>query len=366
VLPLALVCLSLLLVQRLIFEGYSIPTSSMEPTLMGHPESGDRVVVDKTRFVREKPERWMMAIFTRKGESQARVKRVVGLPGEEITIFKGDVFNRDRILTKPVALLEQLLIPVYDSGRDFSDFTEVWCQESGYRQPVEVGTGLRLFGDGCDEAIVLQTRDEITDGYVDRHGVRRRGAEAVGDLEVSLAFRVGTSTRGMEVRLQDGWDRIVFRMERAGPACIRLPSAPDRHAKGMRLRPGIDHGLRVSNIDDRLLVTLDDRRPLRFEYHSANRDRWIDPAGRRNMVEIRFLGGEVLLRRLRLRRDLYYTDRGHFATRVPVKVNAGSYFVLGDNSASSSDSREWGLVPRAGLIGAPVMILWPLNRLRLL
>jgi hypothetical protein len=170
----------------------------------------------------------------------------------------------------------------------------------------------------------------------------------------------------MEVRLRDGWDRIVFRLDRAGPARIRLPGAPDRPARGMRLRPGFDHGLRISNIDDRLLVTLDDSRPLRIDYDSVNRERWIDPAGRRNMVEIRFQGGEVLLRRLRLRRDLYYTDRGHLATRVPVNVNAGTYFVLGDNSANSSDSREWGLVPRARLVGAPVMIFWPLHRLRVL
>ena len=40
------------------------------------------------------------------------------------------------------------------------------------------------------------------------------------------------------------------------------------------------------------------------------------------------------------------------------------FFVLGDNSASSKDSRYWGFVPQKDLIGRAEFIYWPLMRLR--
>ncbi|MBI3313273.1 MAG: signal peptidase I [Candidatus Omnitrophica bacterium] len=47
------------------------------------------------------------------------------------------------------------------------------------------------------------------------------------------------------------------------------------------------------------------------------------------------------------------------------EVPAGSYFALGDNSDQSSDSRNWGFVPRKDIIGKAVFIWWPPNRIKL-
>ena len=40
-------------------------------------------------------------------------------------------------------------------------------------------------------------------------------------------------------------------------------------------------------------------------------------------------------------------------------VPANDYFVLGDNRAISSDSRNWGFVPRANIIGRAAIVYWP-------
>ncbi|WP_084659212.1 signal peptidase I [Thermogemmatispora onikobensis] len=47
-----------------------------------------------------------------------------------------------------------------------------------------------------------------------------------------------------------------------------------------------------------------------------------------------------------------------FSNRV---VPPDSYFVLGDNRAGSSDSRDWGFVPRKNIIGRAALVYWPLG-----
>jgi signal peptidase I len=50
----------------------------------------------------------------------------------------------------------------------------------------------------------------------------------------------------------------------------------------------------------------------------------------------------------------------------PYRVPAGNYFVMGDNRTDSDDSRDWGTVPRAAIVGEGLATYWPLSRLRTL
>ena len=63
--------------------------------------------------------------------------------------------------------------------------------------------------------------------------------------------------------------------------------------------------------------------------------------------------------------QIYYYNRGDFGSQgQKISVPEDSYFVLGDNSASSKDSRFWGFVPKDNLLGKALIIYWPLNRIR--
>ncbi len=62
----------------------------------------------------------------------------------------------------------------------------------------------------------------------------------------------------------------------------------------------------------------------------------------------------------------YYNQGGYGQAGSVIDVPPGQFYVLGDNSGSSKDSRYWGFVPRKFLIGRAICIFWPPNRLRAL
>lgn len=79
-------------------------------------------------------------------------------------------------------------------------------------------------------------------------------------------------------------------------------------------------------------------------------------------VRIGVVGGTVRVDSLRLFRDVHYTaEAGQHATRDPLQLGTDEFFMLGDNSPVSLDSRSWPspVVPRRLLIGKPLVVHLP-------
>ena len=63
----------------------------------------------------------------------------------------------------------------------------------------------------------------------------------------------------------------------------------------------------------------------------------------------------------------YYCNRSTYgAENKRALVPSDSFYVLGDNSASSQDSRYWGFVPEENLLGKAFLIYWPPKRIRII
>jgi signal peptidase I len=63
-------------------------------------------------------------------------------------------------------------------------------------------------------------------------------------------------------------------------------------------------------------------------------------------------------------------DQSYVTQTMPatfsITLKSGEYFVMGDNRSNSYDSRYWGVLPRADIIGEPILRLWPITKIGIL
>lgn len=74
--------------------------SSMETTL----SDGDSLMINKLAYFRSKPERFDVIVFEQSGKEHSFycIRRVIGLPGETVTIREGHVYINGEMITEKV------------------------------------------------------------------------------------------------------------------------------------------------------------------------------------------------------------------------------------------------------------------------
>src|SRR4051812_34858160 len=86
---------------------------------------GDRILVNKYGFDFTDPQRWDVVVFKFPGDGNMNyIKRLVGLPGEKLRIFHGNIFTRPlegddsqfKIERKPPDKVASMLQPVHDTN----------------------------------------------------------------------------------------------------------------------------------------------------------------------------------------------------------------------------------------------------------
>lgn len=400
----ALIFGAVLVVRAAFVEPYGVPTGSMAPTLVGIHRScicpqcgqrvavgggdlrhfasarcpncdtslgleeapdapGDRLLVDRQAYEWRAPRRWEPVVFRASGGDRPFVKRVVGMPGERVRISDGDVLVNGEPARKSLKLCRTLQIPVFDAthvrpgcwpARWQADPADVasrtpWLDGGDLVFPAEAAKSFRW--------LVYSAGVPLRDGWTYNAATAEEG-NPVHDFIVTCEIAVQRGTGEVAVSLSDGADEVVAILPVGDIGNVRLTvGGASRAARGVRLKPGKRARVEMAFVDRRASLAVDGDEVLPPIDLPAVPER---PAVMRPL-KVGAWGVAATVTRLRLGRDVHYVAAGTNGVVNECTLAANEYYVLGDNSAHSEDSRYWPApgVPVAALVGKPLFLHHP-------
>jgi len=322
--PLVIIALGVL--ARLYVLGvYTLPPESisMAPTLVPGAEGGDALVLADLLAYRfsKRPQRGDIIVY-RDVRGTLIVKRAMGLPGETVSLRRGDLLVGGKVLVKDRALLDRVKVP-------FLTISDYRRTDTGWETSTEVTEGFRL-PDGSIDGPKTPARDVVV-----RARVRARTSPA------SIAFVIEDGLARHTVMLETGIGSSVY---------VNGLEVDGVSRELLRLQRGVEREVWITNADGSFRVEVDGR--------EAAPAATVRP-GKYARVSVT-VNGEVELISIEVARDLAYSDKG------AITLGPGEYFALGDNAARSLDSREHGAVRGDSILGRAFAVAWPWSRARLL
>lgn len=357
-------------------------------------QNGDRILADKISQIT----RWDNIVFRFPKDPRFNyVKRVVGMPFEEIAIEDGDLFANGRRLRKhPVAVADDLWILVHDTNfRPQRDSGIGWRAETATEQLWAEGGWTFNATDGTATlAFKGQIRDDLSYNVFDDWRVS--GSDDVDSIPppsqyVPVSFPVG------DVRVDvwpvgfKGSGRLTFRWAFTGTTITAKVDAAGNAQLDISSQTDASLARTVTG-------TLPMPRLKEIPWSFVVRDGWACMvAGGELVVEARVSADDAggmaqpsdlpepvqlslsvsdcsgTISRIVVLRDVYYRTpaemdfppmRSSEASRWTYQLKSDEYLTLGDNSSQSKDSRFWGSVPKDNIIGVVECIYWPPGRMR--
>jgi len=301
------------------------------------------------------------------------IKRLVGLPGETIKIRNGDLYVNGKIARKPPGIQERMWMPAFDSAFvprqelertwDFGSTTARWKRNRS-------DGSLTADALDSDQPVTVAFGRPVLDlcAYNGTHisslmALDAAEGEEVGDCRMELSLKVeqcGKAAKcgvGMEITEDDHSFVLFVPAAQGGKAVLSDNGSVVAENKDAALRRGRSARIVLENHDDLVVAELDGKAIMQHAYKGNPK-----PAAPHKRLAFGAAGAKVLFDRVRIQRDVYYLP----GREDEYKLGKDSYFVLGDNSPESSDSRAWNDVPADNLLGEAFAIFWPVHDIGLL
>ena len=435
--------------------------STGERLLFNKPpvRAGDRIFVLKYLYAIFEPSRFDVVVFKNPSEPDVNyIKRLIGLPNEQVALVDGDIFTRDarsvvpeelsgpgawagdgwRIRRKPERQQRVLWQEIFSSahtplqterdGRRWFQSPWVGTSDAPLTEPLPEGgavAGKWTIGgspvysfDSAAPATLTwnEAAFPVNDYYPYNQNAPNYGSAKFPVSDVRMRAGVRPDAPGLSC-----WVSIVARghcfQAEIGPDATAIRMAPvdergnvsDQWStlasldRPLALEPGRVTNLELWHADQALQLWIDGQRVLSATYDWTPAERFRFATGRdpetlfagigaepaadpaiykRPRLAWQFKGSPFTLTNVALERDvqyqptpMQYSDEPALATdprRMPA-LKPDQYFVCGDNSPASMDSRLWtepdpwiaeidpdtGVVNRQLLIGKAFFVYWP-------
>jgi signal peptidase I len=372
--------------------GYYIP-----PTEKRDVYNGDRILVLKCIYQLFEPQRWDVVVFKNPLEPKVSyIKRLVGKPGEKLEIIDGDIYIDGRIERKPPKVQEELWSVIYDNDYQPVKPGVALFNNKPWKQPFENTQGSVWEVDKQHPTVyTLETEPDrlSTMRYNTAHGnnlaaaysynavIYARGTELCSDLKVRFNVTGKVGVVGASLSKYGS----VYRgfVDAAGDLVIarRVGGAAEKElqrVKSITPETGIPTPFSFSIVDHRLLVEFGRARAELDMGRDPNSMGRVPPVPDEPEVTI-FGAGKMALSHVAIFRDEHYLSVGigggmaRAGRGRPFKLGPEEFFMCGDNSPNSQDSRWWGgdgigndgirytagIVPRDYIVGKAVFVYWP-------
>ncbi|HEV2968345.1 MAG TPA: signal peptidase I [Pirellulales bacterium] len=331
--------------------------------------AGDRLLIDRSTFAWRAPRRWEVALFRcPERASDYCIKRIVGLPGEAIEIRDGDVYVDGSIARKPLDRQREMAILVHDTAWSSaaSDLPNRWSAQpdSGW-QIVDGGWQCKLRSPSINWLNYVHWRrtagGPLTIGEApirDEDGYNQTTSRQLNDVtDLMLVCQLSASGKGtLQLKARDGREEFQVSILPATGAIALARNG--REVQSIQAVAGLlDWPTEVvlSLIDQQVVLAIGGRTELIYPYVPPSSDLHASS----QPFSIGASGLEILISRLQIWRDVYYTRPIRSANSTICHLGPDEYFVLGDNSPISRDSRPWtgGEVLRDSLlVGRPLSV----------
>jgi len=366
--------------------GYAQPMNAV-----GKIQNGDRIFVLKSIYQFYAPKRWDVVVFKNPTNPQINyIKRLTGLPGETVQIIDGNLFIDNHIQRKPAQVQNELWMPIYDN--DYQSFGKIGqfaandVSNIPWRQPFE-NTPDSRWNLNADGSATFSLEDYRSSPHV-----------LVYNSDVGNDFHSVYAYNGFSRQSQPVCDDLMMRfwVKNQGDGIIAVGFEKDgiqyvgsvRFGDSMvlsRRESGETHDLakipiQLTPDNDRTryfeFANVDYRLVLRFGTQRLSIDLPVRKSEKQMPPKVEIQGsGKIRISHIGLFRDTYYTSAANLRATAdnPFTLNAGEFFVCGDNSPNSSDARLWsvagkdqmgrdvyreGVVPMDYMMGKAFMVYW--------